>query len=129
MTGNVIYISSGTATTPIASTKSDTIDTLCEKIERASSTQQDWREFLAGRKEWSMSVDWLVTAVEDIQKLLFVGNTYTLNVVHRNGNTKTTLLTGSALCTRCEVKSQNNGLVTGSFSFSGSGPLAPPPST
>ncbi len=129
MVGNIIYITAGNSTTPIASTKSDTIDALCEKIERASATQQDWREFLAGRKEWSMSVDWLVTAVEDIQKLLFISNIYTLNVVHRNGNTVTTLLTGKALCTRCEVKSQNNGLVTGSFSFSGSGPLAPPSST
>lgn len=126
MNGNVIYISAGSSGTPIASTKSDTIDTLCEKIERASATQQEWREYLAGRKEWSITVDWLLTSSEDIQKVLYAGNFYTLNVIHRNGDTRTPLLTGQALCTRCEVKSQNLSLVSGTFTFTGSGPLAPP---
>ena len=126
MNGNVIYISASAGGDPIAATKSDEIDTLCELIEKASATQSQWREYDPGRKEWGMTVNWLVTASSDIQKLLYNGGTYTLNVVHRNGSTKTTLLSGTALCQQAKVISNRNGLVNGSFVFKGSGPLAAP---
>ena len=126
MTGNVIYISKDSGNDPIAATKSDEIDTLCELIEKASATQSQWKEYDPGRKEWGMTVNWLVTASSDIQKLLYNGGTYTLNVVHRNGSTKTTLLSGTALCQQANVRSNINGLVNGSFTFKGSGQLAPP---
>ena len=126
MTGNVIYISQGSGNDPIAATKSDEIDTLCELIEKASATQSQWREYDPGRKEWGMTVNWLVTASTDIEKLLYNGGMYTLSVVHRNGTSKTVLLTGTALCTQVKVVSSQGGLVNGSFTFKGSGPLAPP---
>ena len=126
MTGNVIYISKDSSNDPIAATKSDEIDTLCEHLEKASATQSQWREFDPGRKEWGLSVNWLVTASTDIDKLLYNGGMYTLSVVHRNGTSKTVLLTGTALCTQVKVVSSQGGLVNGSFTFKGSGPLAPP---
>jgi len=126
MVGNVIYISDSAGGNPIAATKSDEIDTLCELIEKASATQSQWREYMAGRKEWGMTVNWLVTASTDIEKLLYNGGTYTLNVIHRNGSTKTTLLSGTAICQQAKVVSSINGLVNGSFVFKGSGALAVP---
>ena len=126
MTGNVIYISKDSSNDPIAATKSDEIDTLCEHLEKASATQSQWREYDPGRKEWGLSVNWLVTASTDIEKLLYNGGMYTLSVVHRNGTSKTVLLTGTALCTQVKVVSSQGGLVNGSFTFKGSGPLAQP---
>ena len=62
MTGNVIYISKDSSNDPIAATKSDEIDTLCELIEKASATQSQWRGYDPGRKGWGMTVNRLVTA-------------------------------------------------------------------
>ena len=129
MNGNKIFISSGTGTTPIAATKSDEINAICELIEKASSTQQAWKEYIAGRKEWSITVNWLVTQTSDIQKLLYIGGSYTLNIMARGDQSNTVLLTGTAICQQAKIVATRGNLVTGAFTFKGSGELAQPSQT
>ena len=44
----------------VAASKSCTINVGSESIEVASPTTGDWKEFIAGRKSWSVSCSWLV---------------------------------------------------------------------
>ena len=55
-----IYNGSGTTTSVIAAAKSCTVSTKRDLIERASATQGDAKEFVAGRYEWEVSMDHLV---------------------------------------------------------------------
>lgn len=118
--GNNIFISVGTSTTPIAGTKSNEIQVDGEMIEIASPTQGSWRQFIAGRREWSVTVGWLVLTNQDVQKLLDVGTSYTLKF----RTTDTAYLTGTAIMTNCKITANRGSLVQGSFTFKGNGALS-----
>ena len=125
---NIIIMRNGKA---IAGTKSHEITSGIETIEVASATQQQWKQFIAGRKEWSINVNYLVTAaagVSDSTKqgfglgdLLKIGESYQL-VIRDRSNTKT--LTGTAICTQCKQTYTKGNIVAGSLTFKGSGVLA-----
>lgn len=100
--------------------KSHDLQTSCDSIETASPTQGVWKEFIAGRAEWSLTVGYLVLATEKVADLLYVRNTFDISV--RSGNT--TLLTGKALCTAAKQTATVGNLCQGSFSFKGSGALS-----
>lgn len=114
MNGNNIIIKMGG--TQIAATRSQEIQTSVGTIEIASPTQNGWREFIADRKEWSVTVNFLVTAAAGLEKMLQVGNTYTLVVVDR-ANTHD--LQGSAILTTARQTYTRGNLVQGSFQFQG----------
>lgn len=118
--GNNIFIAIGTDTTPIAGTRSDDIQVSGETIEIASPTQGSWREFLTGRKEWSVTVGFLVLANTDVAQLLNVNNSYTLKL----RTTSTAYLTGSAIMTQCVIRASRGDIVQGSFTFKGNGALS-----
>lgn len=109
--------------TQLSAERSNETNVNCEAIETASPSQGDWRTFIAGRKEWSVTVNWLVPAVANITELLKVGNTYTLTERDGSGNI---LLTGSALCVTCRITATLGNLIQGSFSFKGTGPMEQP---
>lgn len=114
---NIIVLCDGTA---IAAAKSAEINSGADVIEVASATSGVWREFIAGRKEWSVSVGYLVLADTGLADLLKVGTTYTIKV---SGRGATGYLTGSAVMTTCKITANRGNLVTGSFAFKGSGAL------
>ena len=66
---------SDTTFTPFAAVKTHSMDTSADAIEKASATQQQWREFVPGRKDWSMTLNYLVleNADSNIEDLLKVG--------------------------------------------------------
>lgn len=123
--GNNIFIATNDATLSpgtskiIAGTRTNEINTECGSIEIASATQQDWQEFIAGRKSWSLSVGWLLLANADVQKVLKVGTMVTVYV--KTGSTQ--LLTGTALITQARLTLSQGNLANGSFSLKGSGAL------
>jgi len=127
MNGNNIFVKVGDTT--IAATKSNELQTSCGTIEIANPTYPDWKSFLAGRKEWSLNVSFLVTAqkpanignLRDPRHPLAIGTTYTLNIVNRNDSSDT--LSGTAICTQCKINSVRGSLCTGSISFKGTGAL------
>lgn len=118
--GNNIFISLESTGAVIAGTRSNEIQTGCETIEICDPTQGDWRKYLAGRKEWSVTVGFLVPASSTMSELLNVGTTYTVRIM----NGTTVALSGSAICTQTKITAQNNQLVQGSFTFKGSGALS-----
>lgn len=123
--GNNIFIATNDATLSpgtskiIAGTRTNEINTECGSIEIASASQQDWQEFIAGRKSWSMSVGWLLLANVDVQKVLKIGTMVTVYVKISN----TQLLTGTALITQARLTLTKGNLANGSFALKGSGAL------
>ena len=124
MNGNYIVIGtvSGQTFTPLAAVKSQDIKNGADTIEKASSSQQYWKEFIAGRKEWGINVNYLVleNANTNVRDVLKVGDTYTLRIKDRDGNYS---VTGSAICTQCKQTYPNGNLCAGSFAFKGTGAL------
>lgn len=127
MNGNNIIIYSGSAA--IAGTKSNEIQTECETIEISSPSAGQWREHIVGRKEWSVSVDFLLLASTDVLGLLQIGNAFTLKVVTRSGNTTTVQLEGPAILKTVTNKYTRGNLAAGSYKFVGNGALAEPTPT
>lgn len=125
MNGNNIIIKlNGTA---IAATKSNEWETQCETIEVSSPTQGAWRDYIAGRKEWSVTTGFLVLAEADIQKCLNIGTTYTLTFCDNNGS-GTARLRGTAILQTCKITATRGNICNGSFKFTGCGALAIPAS-
>lgn len=124
MNGNNIIIYNGS--TAIAGTKSNEIQVGCETIEISSPSSGQWREYIVGRKEWSVSVDFLLLATTDVLGLLQSGNTFTLKVVTRSGNSTTVQLEGSAILKTAKHRYTRGNLAAGSYQFVGNGALAEP---
>lgn len=117
--GNTLFIATANNTTPIAGTKSNEIQVGCETIEISSPSQGAWKDFLVGRKEWSVNVGWLVLTNAATQQLLNVGSTYTLKF----RSTSTVYLTGQAILSQCKITATRGSLVQGTFQFVGKGAL------
>ena len=117
---NIIVLSDGTA---IAGTKSDELQVECETIEIASSTDQGWTHYLAGRKSWSLTVGWLLLATTDVRNALTVGSQVTIKFKGRN-DTDANGLSGSAIIRTCKITAVKGNLAQGSFQFVGTGPLS-----
>lgn len=122
MTGRDLIVVLYQNNVALASTaiRSHDIQTKAGVNEKASATQQDWKEHLAGRKEWSLTVNYLVLAATKITDLLYVGQTFGITIRDREN---TVSITGRAIMTGVKQVANINSLVTGSFSFIGTGPL------
>ena len=120
----IVYQYNGSQWVAIAATKSDEIQVDCDTIEIASSTQADqqWTRRVAGRKSWSLSVGWLVSAVGDIRKVLTVGSRVQLRIGARTWAAGTGL-TGYAIIKTAKVTAQRGALANGSFQFVSDGAL------
>ena len=123
MTGKdiiVVFSQNGTALADTA-IKSDSIKVNADVIEKASATQQAWKEYIAGRNGWTLSTGYLVLASAKIRDVLMVGQTFDVTVRPTTGNTT---LTGKAIMTDCEQVYNLGNLIKGTFSFQGTGPLS-----
>lgn len=106
----------------VALAQSCEISVDCDDIEVASATDGEWRDFIAGRKSWAVTVGYLVTAGNVAADLMKVGTVVNLKV--KDGDTGTPL-TGTAIVKTCKTNGAVGNLSKGSFQFRGKGPLAP----
>ena len=120
---NILIYAGSSGTTPaIAGAKSCTIMEQCDLMEKASASNQNSKEFEAGRTEWEISISHLVMASAEYEGLIKVGTTLQLSVVV-NGVRKV----GSAICQHAEIGGTAGNLATGSVRLKGSGPLSSNP--
>lgn len=120
----IIYKWTGTAWTAIAKTRSDELQSQCEMLEKASSTQQKWKEFESGRAEWGLNVGWLITEEADINKVLLVGEKIRIHVGASGGYSGGAGgVTGYLIIQQCKMTMNQGHLATGSFVAKGTGPL------
>lgn len=120
MNGNNILIYLGGSV--IAATKSHKVRTEAKTIEKSSPASATWEEYLTRRKNWTLTVNYLVLTTEDIIDLLKVGNTYSLMVKGRGNNV--TEIAGNAILNVCEQTYTRGRLVEGVFQFQGTGGFA-----
>ena len=104
----------------VAGTRSDEVQSGCETIEIANPSSGDWRQFIVGRKEWSISQSWLLPAASDLDRLLQVGTTVTIRILGRGASKG---LTGTAIVKTCKITNTRGNISNGSFAFQGTGAL------
>ena len=114
---NILILKDGTA---IAGTRSHSIQADGETIEISSPNSAQWKEFIAGRKEWSVTVNYLVVAAGNVRDVLQVGGSYTLLIRDRDN---TSSVTGTALCKTAKQTATWGNIAQGSFTFKGTGAL------
>ena len=105
-----------------AAVKSHDITNQCDLIEKASASQQNFKEYIAGRADWAINVSYLVLqdANSNIEDLLKVRQTYRICIKGRTGNYA---LYGDAICTQCKQSYQTGNIAVGSFALKGTGAL------
>lgn len=125
MTGKDITLVLSQNGTALASTRirSNDIQTKADIIERSSATQQSWREFIAGRNEWSLTVGYLVLASSQVKDLLMVGQTFDITMTATESVSVSDSITGQAILEQVKQTGNISNLAQGSFSFRGTGPL------
>ena len=116
---NILVYKDGTA---IAGVKSNDIVCDCELIEISSPSTGAWRQYIAGRKEWSLTVGYLLLASSDVRALLNVGSSYTIKVKGRS-DSDSNGVSGTAYLKTCKIDAIRGNLVQGSFQFVGTSAL------
>lgn len=122
----IVYQLVGETWTAIALTRSDEIIVDGEVIEIASSSAADheWKRHIAGRKEWSLNVSWLVSAVSDIEKVLLTSSRLKIHIGARGGYSGGGGgLTGFCIVKTAKASMVRGSLANGSFVFIGDGAL------
>lgn len=123
MTGKDVILTLSQGGVALANTriKSQSIKSQCGVIEKASSTQQDWVEVVAGRNSWSLTVRYLVLSGSQVKDVLKVGQMFDVTM-NEYGST-TNKVTGTALLSSVDAEYPTGNLAQGTFTFTGSGAL------
>ena len=114
---NIIIMRNGVA---IAGVKSQEMRSQADTMEVSSSDSSVWREFVAGRKTWEFTVNYLYGSAEGFDRLLQVGTTYSIRVCYRDQSAG---VEGNAIMTTCNIVATRGNLATGQFTFKGTGAL------
>ena len=133
LNGNIILVQVDGHT--IAGTKTTEIQVDSELIEIASATQGTYREFIVGRKQWQVTVNYLLMYATYQQMFtypnasmtdaLLVGNSYTLKFKNRaNYFDQPITLKGTAILRTCKIDARRGNLIQGTFTFVGNGALS-----
>ena len=133
LNGNIILVQLDGHT--IAGTKTTEIQVDSELIEIASATQGTYREYLTGRKQWQVTVNYLLMYATYQQMFtypnasmtdaLLVGNSYTLKFKNRaNYFDQPITLKGTAILRTCKITATRGNLIQGTFTFVGTGALS-----
>ena len=123
MTGKDVILTLSQNGVALANTKikSQSIKSQCGVIEKASSTQQDWVEVIAGRKSWTLTVRYLVLSGSQVKDVLKVGQTFSITMQEYGSSTNK--VTGTALLSGVDAEYPTGNLAQGTFTFTGSGAL------
>ena len=123
MTGKDVILVLSQGGTALASTKikSQSIKAQCAVLEKASSSQQDWVEVIAGRKSWTLTVRYLVLSGSQVKDVLKVGQTFSVTM-NESGST-TNKVSGTAILSAVDAEYPTGNLAQGTFTFTGSGAL------
>ena len=121
LNGNNILVYKDNAA--IAGTRSNEIQTNCELVEISSPTSGQWRTYIAGRKDWRVTVGFLVSSNATVlSQLLNVGSSYRLKIFERN-YAGTRYVSGTAMLRTCKITATRGNLCQGSFEFVGTSAL------
>ena len=101
----------------VAAVTSHDVKTEADRLEIASATQGQWREFIAGRKSWEITANYLVLSADTIQGIIQIGQTFLLKSYDRANATN--YVQGNAVLEQCRIKATRGFIVEGYFKFRG----------
>lgn len=124
----------------IAGTRSNDAQSEVDLIEKSSPTSGLWRQYVAGRRQWTMNTNYLVMSDDGVRDLLKVGTEYTLSFRaiytipempditpladgQYPGTSFGAGVTGKAILKVCKITATIGNLVQGTFQFVGNGEL------
>ena len=131
MTGKdiLIYLTYNNTTVGITACKSSELTGQSDLIEKASSSQQKWREYIAGRNEWGFTASYIVMRAAPsvtnqiggtLADLLKIGTKFGVTI---RDVANTYSLSGSAFLQQVKQTYTVGNLIAGSFQFKGTGAL------
>lgn len=106
---------------PIGCTKTHKIQYEGDMQEVSSPTSGSAKEYMPGRKGWSITVNYLVLATAQVRDILMVGQKFKLSFCPRNAQASGVM--GEAYMKVCEITSERRNLIQGTFQFLGSSEL------
>ena len=121
--GNDLIIATvnGQTVTPIASARSCDVYEACDLREVSSPSSSVYRTYVAGRKTWQVTVNYLLLSGVTA-KLGAVGTSYQLSMYVRN-NYNGDRVGGTAILKEARITGTRGNLLQGSWVFQGSGDL------
>ena len=105
----------------VAAVVTNDVETQAASIERASQTQSRYREYLAGRKTWTMTAEWLMVSSDKMAGLLYVGQSFAISTYDSTDVTRN--VHGVAFLDECHIQMTQGHVVRGHFLFRGNGDL------
>lgn len=118
--GKDIQIQNYNGSSIVAAARTCEVSIQADIIETATPTSGIFRTFIAGRKDWSVSVGYLVASEDGAGILLNVGDTVHIRILYTAADV---WLHGYAIVQQCRITANIGSLAQGSFVFKGSGPL------
>ena len=115
MNGNKIMLMKGGVA--VAAVVTHDIEAETDRLEVAGSGQGQWREYVAGRKRWEVTANYLVVSSDMILGLLQNGQTFAMKSYDRDNELNN--LHGQATLKQCRITATRGKLVTGFFRFIG----------
>lgn len=97
------------------------MQTDADMLEKASATQQKWKEFECGRLSWQATVNYLVMTAPQIKDLLYTGQKF--DVVIKNVDDDTNTLSGTAWMKSAKQTATVGNICQGVFTLQGTGAL------
>lgn len=105
----------------VAAVVTHEVDTNVECLECAGTTQGRYREYIAGKRSWSINCQWLMVSSAMMVGLLHVGQTFAISSYDRDSAMIN--VHGQAKLEQCVIRETNGQLVKGIFTFVGTGDL------
>jgi predicted secreted protein len=115
MNGNkIMLMKDGVA---VAAVVTHDVQTEADQLEVAGSGQGQWREYVAGRKRWEVTANYLVVSSAMILGLLQNGQTFAMKSYQRDSMYNN--VHGQAELQQCRIDATKGALVNGYFKFRG----------
>ena len=119
MNGNRFILSMGGIV--VAAVVAHNVETKAGSIEIAGKTQGQWREYIMGRRQWSINADWLMLSSDRMSSLLQNGQTFDISSYDRLNHR--TNVHGTARLESCHIRMTVGSIVKGQFVLRGNGYL------
>ena len=98
---------------PVAAVVTHDVNTEAVSIEKASATQGQFREFVAGRKQFTIKAEWLMVSSAMMLGLLQTGQTFAVSSYDRQNERRN--VHGIAKMEACNIQLTRGTLVHGQF--------------
>ena len=121
--GNDLILKDSSNGIVLAASKSLELNINGETIEVGRTSGEMWRQFITGRKDWSISVSTLVGSGQFTASAAMIGQTYGVKFVDGQSATAA-LLSGTCICKQVKISVQKGSIAKGSFVFQGTGALS-----